>query len=217
MQERVFHSPLEPPRAYAKQQPAPGVEQEGGDNHEGIEMRNFLVLLLLISTTGCSDINLGQYRELKPEFNLFEYFQGKTRGWGIVQDRSGNLTRHFVVSIDGRLNSAGELILDEKFTWNDGSKSTRIWTLKADGSRTYTGTAEDVVGSARGESSGNVLNLRYVLRVPVNNRIWDLTLDDWMFLLPDQVLLNRTTMKKFGLRVGEVTIAFSKPTANHRG
>lgn len=176
----------------------------------------YLLALLLLSLTACSAIDLGQYRDFQPKLDLFAYFQGKTQGWGIVQDRSGNMIRHFVVNIDGRLNANGELVLDERFAWNDGSKSTRIWTIQADGAATYTGSAGDVVGPARGASSGNVLNWRYVLRAPVDGREWDLTFDDLMFLLPDQVLLNRATMKKFGLRVGEVTIAFQKTAGGQR-
>lgn len=179
-------------------------------------MRLIFSLLLLISLAGCTAIDVGQYREQRPELDLFDYFQGQTTGWGIVQDRSGRMTRHFVVTIDGRLNASGELALDEHFAWNDGSRSTRVWTIRADGAATYTGTAGDVVGSASGESSGNALNWRYVLRVPVDGRDWDLSFDDWMFLLPDRVLLNRATMKKFGFRVGEVTIAFQKSIDHER-
>jgi hypothetical protein len=34
--------------------------------------------------------------------------------------------------------------------------------------------------------------------------------DDWMFQMDEQVLLNRATMSKFGIRLGEVTLAFRK-------
>jgi hypothetical protein len=34
-----------------------------------------------------------------------------------------------------------------------------------------------------------------------------------MFLQEDNLLLNRATMSKFGVRLAEVTIAFAKPAA----
>ena len=35
--------------------------------------------------------------------------------------------------------------------------------------------------------------------------------DDWMFLQPAGVLLNRARMSKFGVELGVTTIAFMKP------
>jgi hypothetical protein len=48
------------------------------------------------------------------------------------------------------------------------------------------------------------------LKVSARGSDWVLSLDDWMFLQPDGVLLNRATMSKFGFRVGEITIAFQR-------
>ena len=35
-------------------------------------------------------------------------------------------------------------------------------------------------------------------------------LDDWMYLIDDRVMLNRATMTKFGVRLGEITLSFTK-------
>jgi len=35
-------------------------------------------------------------------------------------------------------------------------------------------------------------------------------LDDWMYLIDDRVMLNRATMSKFGVRLGEITLSFTK-------
>jgi hypothetical protein len=34
--------------------------------------------------------------------------------------------------------------------------------------------------------------------------------DDWMFLINDQVMINRAKMLKFGIELGEVTLSFHK-------
>ena len=100
--------------------------------------------------------------------------------------------------------------LDERFTWSDGTTSRRVWTLKDQGGGRYIGTADDVVGEARGEASGNALRWRYVLALPVDGKTVEVDFDDWMFLMDEQVMLNRSVMSKYGYTLGEVTLSFRK-------
>lgn len=170
----------------------------------------FLTLLTALALVGCSTVDVQQYADNRPRFDLVEYFTGTTIGYGMVQDRRGRLTRQFEVTINGSLNEAGELVLEEFFHWNDGERSTRVWTIRTGEDRAFTGTAGDVVGEATGRVAGNALHWRYHLEVPVDGRLWKIYFDDWMFLQTDDILINRTEMRKFGLRVGEVTIVFHR-------
>jgi hypothetical protein len=34
--------------------------------------------------------------------------------------------------------------------------------------------------------------------------------DDWMYLIDERVMLNRATMRKFGVTLGEVTLSFTR-------
>lgn len=173
-------------------------------------MRYFLGIVLATLLVGCSKVDIAEYADNKPEFDIFSYFEGKTSGWGIVQDRSGKLLRQFVVAIDGTFTDENTIVLVEDFVWNDGEQSTRIWTIKKTDAQTYVGTADDVVGTAQGISSGNALHWRYHLNVETEGSTWKIFFDDWMFLQPEQVLLNRASMSKFGIHLGDITIAFSK-------
>ncbi len=74
----------------------------------------------------------------------------------------------------------------------------------------YSGRADDVVGEATGEAAGNALRWRYVLALPVDGKVYNVDFDDWMFLMDDQVMLNRSLMSKWGFRLGEVTLSFHK-------
>lgn len=168
--------------------------------------------MALMFFTGCSTVDIKQYQGETPEFLLYEYFQGETKGWGIVQDRKGNLLRQFVVDIDGTVNEQGELILDEDFHWRDGEQSKRVWIIGKNGERSYTGRAGDVIDTAQGKAYGNVLNWQYRLNLEVDGRTWKINFDDWMFLQPDNVLINKATMTKLGFKVGEITIVFLKNT-----
>ncbi|MCB2216329.1 MAG: DUF3833 domain-containing protein [Desulfobulbaceae bacterium] len=159
---------------------------------------------------GCSKMDVHHYDGRTPRFDIIDYFSGQTRGWGIVQDRFGNLKRQFVVDIAGHLDGDGNLVLEEDFSWDDGELSRRVWTISRIEEGALRGRADDVVGEASGETAGNVLNWQYKLELVIDGSTWVVALDDWMFLQPDNILLNRAEMSKFGIRVGDVTIAFQK-------
>ena len=169
-----------------------------------------LVVLIALFLGGCSKPDLDQYLGNQPPLDLFNYFQGSTTGYGMVQDRGGNMTRQFVVDINGETSSNNSLVLNEYFDWSDGEKSTRVWTIRKAESGLLIGTAADVHGDAVGEVSGNVLNWRYDLNVDADGRVWKISLDDWMYLQQDNVLINKTRMSKFGIHLGDITIVFKK-------
>lgn len=173
-------------------------------------MRSLYIAILIFVLSGCSGVDVRQFEQNTPKFDLYQYFLGATTGWGIVLNRDGRLTRQFVVTINGQVDSGGSLILVEDFAWSDGEKSQRIWRISKEGEHTYAGSAGDVVGNAQGIGYGNVLNWEYVLAVESDGSTWNIDFDDWMFLQADSVLINKTTMSKFGINVGEVIIVFRK-------
>lgn len=173
-------------------------------------MKYIYISLFMTLLTGCSAIDIKQYGSNSPELDLYEYFIGETMGYGIVQDRKGVLTRQFTVDIIGTIEEDGSLKLYEKFDWSDGEKSTRTWIISKKTKHQYTGNAEDVASPADGTAYGNVLNWQYVLNIVVDDTSWKVNFDDWMFLVTDNVLINKAKMSKFGLTVGEVTIVFQK-------
>ncbi len=154
-------------------------------------------------------MNINNFSNTKPEFNLEKYFTGKTQAWGLFHDRFGNLKRSFKVDITGDLTGE-ELILDERFLYDDGEKDQRIWKIKILGNNMYSGTADDVIGEAIGEAKGNALNWKYKLNLKVKNSEIKVDFDDWMFLQDKGVLINRAEVKKWGINIGVVTITFLK-------
>lgn len=176
-----------------------------------------LVVILAMALSGCSGVDVNMYQGKSPQLDLFTYFQGETRGWGIVQDRKGMVTRQFVVDIEGTVDDQGQLILKEDFDWSDGEQSNRTWTISRTPDGGFIGRAGDVVGDAVGKSTGNALQWTYTLLVEVDGKTWEVAFDDWMFLQPDQVVINRTEMSKFGLKVGDVTMVFRKGNRQGEG
>ena len=168
-----------------------------------------ILLLLLMMLAGCSSVNVEQYRDERPKLDLQKYFDGTIDAWGMFQDRSGKVVKRFTVRIDARW-SGNTGTLDEHFEYSDGSKSRRVWTLERIDEHHYRGTADDVVGVATGELHGNALRWQYVLKLDVDGRVWEVDFDDWMYLMDDHVMLNRSVMSKFGVRLGEVTLSFRR-------
>lgn len=168
--------------------------------------------LSLTLLTGCSGMKPEDFAGQEPRFLIEEYFAGKTKAWGIFQDRFGKLRRQFVVEIDGSWD--GEtLTLVEDFVYDDGETEQRIWRIRKTGAHSYEGTADNVIGTAEGKSYGNALNWRYDFALKVGDGTWNVHFDDWMFLQGDGVMINRAEVSKLGIALGEVTIAFSKPDA----
>ncbi len=158
---------------------------------------------------GCAGPDPIQYQTQTPVLDLKQYFNGEIKGWGMVQNRSGQVDRRFVVTIHASWNG-DDGILDEAFDWSDGEKQRRVWRLKAVGPNRYIGKADDVDGEAIGEIYGNALRWRYTLNVPFRGSTIGLDFDDWMLLIDDKVMLNRAVFSKWGFRMGEVTLSFSK-------
>ncbi|CZF82098.1 hypothetical protein GCE9029_03027 [Grimontia celer] len=163
---------------------------------------------LMTALVGCS-ASLEDYKATSPNFNLFEYFEGETLAWGMVQDYTGKQTRRFEVSIIGTVDG-DQITLDEDFIFDDGEKQKRIWTITRLEDGSYEGTAGDVVGTAKGSESGNALNWIYDLSVEVGDSTYVLTLDDWLYRQDEKRAFNLTSMKKFGVEVGKISIFFEK-------
>jgi hypothetical protein len=167
------------------------------------------LMILVLSTSGCSGVKPEDHAGSTPPLDPFEYFVGQTRAWGIFQDRSGRVQRRFTVDILGE-KVGGDLVLTEDFVYADGERSQRVWRIRKTDQDAYQGRADDVVGFATGRTSGASLNWQYDLRLAVNGRSWTVHFDDWMFLQEDGVLINRATMSKFGFKLGEVTLVFQR-------
>lgn len=174
-------------------------------------MRRFIipVFTVLIVLSGCSAPSVQHYADEVPKVDVREFFEGDIVAWGIVQNRSGEVINRFRADMQGSWDG-NQGVLDEQFYYANGDTQTRQWQFVQQNENHYTGTASDVIGEASIVQAGNAINLNYVLRVPVGDRTFDLSFDDWMWLVEDEVIINRATMTKFGFRVGELTVVIQK-------
>ena len=168
------------------------------------------VLMAFMIMSGCTTMKPIDFKDVEPRLTLEKFFLGSTRAWGLFEDRFGTVRRQFTVDIAGSLDGE-ELVLDERFRYSDGETDRRIWRIRRIGEHGYEGRADDVIGVATGESYGNALNWRYDMDLKVGEGTLRVHFNDWMFLQPSNVLLNRAKVSKFGIDIGEVTLVFVKP------
>ena len=173
--------------------------------------RHVLLALLAGSAVlaGCASPQVSDYAQQRPKLELERYFNGRIRAHGIFQKRGGEVVRRFTVVMDCHWEG-NQGVLDEAFSYSDGSTQRRVWRLTKHADGRYTGRADDVVGEAEGQESGNAFRWNYTLRLPVDGKEYDVQFDDWMFLVDERVMLNRATMSKFGITLGEVLLSFTK-------
>ena len=165
-----------------------------------------------LALTGCASPAVSDYAGERPALDLRRYFDGTLDAYGIFTDRSGQVVRRFTVVMQCRWDGDTG-VLDEAFTYSDGSTQRRIWRLTRHADGRYTGTADDVVGQATGQTQGNAFRWGYTLALPVDGRVFHVELDDWMYLIDERVMLNRARMSKWGVYLGEITLAFTRRSA----
>ena len=164
---------------------------------------------LITSCSNNSAMKPEDFKNKEPRLIIEEYLSGNVKAWGVLQNRSGKVTRQFNADLNGTWDGK-QLILKEKFNWDDGEVQDREWTINKIDEHNYEGTAGDVVGKARGYSYGPAFKFEYVLLVPVKGKNIKITFDDWIFMQDERVAINRAKMTKFGIKVAELTVMFVK-------
>ena len=168
-----------------------------------------ILAFLTLSLVSCSSVRVQEYTNEKPVLILEEYFNGTIDAEGVFLNRQGKVSKRFTVLIKAQWNGS-KGVLDEYFTYSDGTNSRRVWNIEKTGPNKYKGTASDVHGEAIGESAGNALQWKYTLILDHEGSKYHVAFDDWMFLTSSKTMINKSVMSKFGIYLGEVILTFQK-------
>lgn len=168
-----------------------------------------LLATTLFCLTSCSEVDIKQYSDNKPVFDIREYLNGDLEAWGVVINRDGSADPQFYVKMKGTWNG-NEGTLTEEFTYISGEKKTRLWHFRMTDDHHFIGIAADVTGEGRGQQYGNAVNMKYVLQVPYKGKTVEVSVDDWLFRMDEEHVVNRAQMRKYGFKVGEMVIGFRK-------
>ena len=96
-----------------------------------MNIKFFLLIVSLLFITSCSgkqSMKPEDFKDKKPRLIIEEYLSGNVKDWGVLQNRSGKVTRQFSADLNGKWDGK-QLILDEKFNWDDGEIQTRQWLI----------------------------------------------------------------------------------------
>lgn len=154
-------------------------------------------------------MKLEDYATELPKVDVKEYFTGPIKAWGLIQGRNGKVLARFDVEMVGSWDGDSGT-LEEFFNYYDGREQKRVWKINKIDSDRYTGRADDIIGTASGEQSGNAVRWSYDMDLEVGGRTYKIRFDDWMWLMNDGILINRSYLKKFGITVAELTLFMQK-------
>jgi len=178
-----------------------------------MKISHLIILIILpLFITSCfidNSMKPEDFEDKKPKLIIEDYLSGNVKAWGVLQNRSGKVTRQFSATLSGKWDGK-QLILNETFNWDDGEIQNRQWQINKIDEHHYEGTAEDVVGTAKGFSYGSAFKFEYVLLVPFKGREIKITFDDWIFMQDEKTAINRAKMTKFGIKVADLTVVFIK-------
>jgi len=165
---------------------------------------------IIMSMISCSKITPKKYIENQPKLDIRQYLNGKIKAWGMLENRKGEITRRFTVDMNGKWDK-NKGTLEEFFTFDDKEKSKRTWQIEFIDDNNFTASAEDTIGIAKGSQYGNAMQMNYVLDLKIDeNTKYKVTLDDWMYLIDEKTLVNKSKIKKFGITFAKLTIFFQK-------
>jgi hypothetical protein len=151
------------------------------------------------------------YAAERPAFDLPSALSGEYTAHGAIFDYTGRANVRFAATLTGSFDETGGT-LSERFSY-DGSNTadTRQWQISFTGPDRFTATAADVVGTAEGVVSGNAVRMTYRLRLPERAGGHVLNVVDWLYLMEDGTIINRSDMRKFGFKAAELFAVFRRP------
>lgn len=147
------------------------------------------------------------------EFNLTNFLEGRTRAWGIFEDRFGRVRQRFIVEMNGYWSDR-MFRLHEKFIYGDGREETRTWQVRPGSNDTFTATCPDCVGQATGVAEAGEINMSYVFRLDLKGRKLHVRFADRLIRIDSRRAVNRAVMSKWGIRLGELSLFFERSNAD---
>lgn len=181
-------------------------------------MREWMLLILVILLglllwrpgIGFKSQRPEHYAGTGPDFDILTHLAGEMVSEGMIFGPRGRVVSRFVADMHGSWDG-GNGRLAESFRYAGGGVQKREWRLVLGENGAFTAEADDIIGTARGQVSGATLSMRYRIRLPeeAGGHVLDVT--DWLYLMENGTILNRSQMRKFGIKVAEL-VATIRPS-----
>jgi hypothetical protein len=144
-----------------------------------------------------------------PRFDPRRHLAGPILCEGVIYGPTGRVASRFVADMRGTWQ--GETgTLAETFRYDSGAVQERAWTLRLAPDGGLRATAADVEGEAMGHVAGPGVLMRYRIRLGEDAGGHRLDVTDWMYLMENGTIINRSQFFKFGIKVAEL-VATMRP------
>ena len=163
---------------------------------------------LLLAVAGCAPaLPMDRFANTAPAFDPLAFFTGHTTSWGVVENRAGAPADIVTTDCVGEADGPDGLRMVQHVT-NAGGTTVRQWHMRRLGPHEFQATANDMVGTATGQAQGRVFHWRWTLATRPGQSWRDVEFEQWMYLMDDGAMVNRTVVRKLGLTLAEVTEQF---------
>lgn len=144
-----------------------------------------------------------------PEFDIRRHLNGPIACEGVIYGPTGRVSSRFVAEMDARWDGDTG-VMTEVFRYDSGAVQNREWRLSLGADGRIRAEADDVLGVGEGRQSGPGVRLKYRIRLPEDAGGHVLDATDWMYLIENGVIVNRSQFRKFGIKVAEL-VATMRP------
>ena len=172
-----------------------------------------LVALFLKKKFGFQAQKSTDYVSTGPQFDIRKNLSGPMLSEGIIYGPFGRVTSRFVAKMHAEWNGdVGQIT--EVFDYDSGNSQKRKWTLKVRKDGSIEADADDLVGTGYGNQAGSAVVLNYTIKLTEDAGGHALKVTDWMYLMENGVVMNRSQFRKFGIKVAELVATMRPETSD---
>lgn len=138
-----------------------------------------------------------------PLFDIREVLNGPLACEGVIFGPTGRVSSRFVAEFHASWDG-DQGRMTEHFRYDSGDTQDREWRLTVEPFGKIRAEADDLVGVGRGRQAGHGVCLKYSIRLPEASGGYVLDAVDWMYLVENGTIINRSQFRKFGIKVAEL-------------
>lgn len=143
------------------------------------------------------------YADSGPRFDIREHLNGPILCEGVIYGPTGRVSSRFVADMEAEWNG-NTGVLREHFRYDSGATQDREWRLTLGNDGNIRAEADDIEGSGLGRQEGATVVLNYRIRLPESAGGHVLDTCDWMYLVENGTVMNRSQFRKYGIKVAEL-------------
>ena len=165
---------------------------------------------ILFLLAGCASMKPVAFAKGEPKLDPVKFFGGRTRSSGVIETPGGKPSHRITTETEGKLKD-GVLSIEQNLYPEGGKKNHRVFILQQVDEHHVDATADDIVGTAHGLLYGNQFS--WTFRHTLTNRkfLRHVRMSQYFYLMPDeQTLIIRSIIRKFGIKVAQITEQFQK-------